>query len=82
MPWNQFIDLLNMIDVSQMVAGSARLRKETRGAHFRSDFPDQNDDDFLSNIFIKMGMDGVPEFDERPVAFIYKSLKECQQYSK
>ena len=82
MPWNVHIDLLNMIDVSRMVAGSARLRDEKRGAHFRFDFPEQNDDYGLFNIFQRQMPDGRIEFKKKPVEFVHKSLKDCQKYTK
>jgi len=80
--WNQYIDLLNMIDVSQMVAGSALQRRETRGAHFRMDYPEQNDEEFLYNIFLRRGADGKPEFSRHDVDFKYKSLEDCRLYAK
>ena len=82
MPWNVYIDLVNLIDVSRMVAGSARLRDEKRGAHFRLDFPDQNDDYGLFNIFQRRMLDGQVKFEKRSVAFVHKSLEECQKYTK
>src|SRR2546423_1747289 len=36
------LDLLSMLDVSRMVVASSQAREETRGAHFRVDFPKQN----------------------------------------
>ncbi|MFH2128798.1 MAG: FAD-binding protein [bacterium] len=82
MAWQIYIDLLNMIDVSLMVTGSALLREETRGAHFRQDFPEQNDDTGLFNIFLKHGDNGTPDFVKRPVAFSRKSAAECRNYVK
>src|SRR5207249_10489737 len=54
-------DLLNMIDVSRMVATSALAREETRGAHSRSDFPKQRDDYGLFNSNLRRGSNGLPE---------------------
>lgn len=71
MPWNNFIDLLNMIDVSLMVAKSALQRDETRGAHFRLDYPEQNDAYGLFNIFLQKGTDENPVFEKKPVALKY-----------
>jgi fumarate reductase flavoprotein subunit len=76
------VDLRSMIDVSRMVAASARAREETRGAHFRQDFPQQRDDYGLFNLFLRRGSAGRPELERRPVAFRHKSLAECQQYRK
>jgi len=82
MPWNYYIDLLNMIDVSRMTARSAQLRKESRAAHFRSDYPEQDDRNALYNIFLSKEADRMPAFEIRPVEFRYKSLEECQRYRK
>jgi succinate dehydrogenase / fumarate reductase flavoprotein subunit/fumarate reductase flavoprotein subunit len=75
-------DLLNMIDVSRMVAVSALAREETRGAHSRSDFPKQRDDYGLFNSYLSRGSSGRPEIEKQPVKFSRKSLEECQNYRK
>jgi len=75
-------DLLNMIDVSRMVATSALAREETRGAHSRSDFPKQRDDYGLFNSNLRRGSNGLPDIEKMPVKFTRKSLEECQQYRK
>jgi L-aspartate oxidase len=36
-------ELQNMLTVSRLIAHAARLRKETRGVHYRSDFPETDD---------------------------------------
>ena len=76
MPWNNYIDFLNMIDVSRMVARSALMREETRGAHFRTDFPEQDDCTGLYNLFLQKGDDGKPVFEKRPVALKYMKPEE------
>jgi succinate dehydrogenase / fumarate reductase flavoprotein subunit/fumarate reductase flavoprotein subunit len=40
--WNEAINLANMTEVAEMIASSALLREESRGAHFRQDFPSQD----------------------------------------
>jgi fumarate reductase flavoprotein subunit len=82
MMYNTFLDLQSMLDATRMIAFSARLREETRGAHFRQDFPEQRDDYGLFNIFLHRGGDGKPLAEKKPVVFKYKSLKECQNYRK
>ncbi len=42
----------NMLDVSEMVLRSALERRESRGAHYRSDFPKRNDAQWLKNIVV------------------------------
>ncbi|MGA2672888.1 MAG: succinate dehydrogenase flavoprotein subunit [Terracidiphilus sp.] len=39
--------LKNMLELSRVVAKGALLRDESRGAHFKPDFPDRNDEQFL-----------------------------------
>ncbi len=76
------LDLRSMIDVSRMVAASARQRDETRGAHFRTDFPKQRDDYGLFNILLRRGDDGLPRMEKTAVAFKHKSVEACQSYKK
>ena len=82
MPFNYALDLQNMIDISRVVAGSAILREETRGAHFRQDFPTQRDEYGLFNTFARRNAEGRLETRTAPVEFKYKSLEECQKYKK
>ncbi|MBI4763902.1 MAG: FAD-binding protein [Deltaproteobacteria bacterium] len=46
------LKLENMLRVSDMVARSALLRTESRGAHYRSDYPEENNSLWLKNIEI------------------------------
>jgi succinate dehydrogenase / fumarate reductase, flavoprotein subunit len=39
--------LYNMLQISRVVAQGAGLRDESRGAHYKPDFPDRNDEKFL-----------------------------------
>jgi succinate dehydrogenase/fumarate reductase flavoprotein subunit len=82
MLWNTYIDFMNMLDVSDMVAASALARRESRAAHYRSDFPEQNDEIGLFNNFMTRGVDGLPEISIRPVEFKYKTAEECRNYKK
>ena len=38
------LEVINMVEVCILTVKSAILRRESRGAHFRSDFPESNDD--------------------------------------
>jgi succinate dehydrogenase / fumarate reductase flavoprotein subunit len=40
--WHQAIDMRNMLIVSEAITRAALVRKESRGAHAREDFPDQD----------------------------------------
>ena len=41
-----------MLDVAEAIVASALYRTESRGAHFRTDFPDRNDDDWLKHTLV------------------------------
>jgi succinate dehydrogenase / fumarate reductase flavoprotein subunit len=46
------LELQNMLFSAEMVCRAALLRSESRGAHYRSDYPAENDKDWLKNIVI------------------------------
>ena len=46
------LELQNMLFAAEMVCRAALLRNESRGAHYRSDYPVENDQDWLKNIVI------------------------------
>jgi L-aspartate oxidase len=47
----------NLLTVSAVLVGAARLREETRGSHWREDYPDR-DDAWAGHIDTRMGPDG------------------------
>ncbi|HIE18422.1 TPA: hypothetical protein EYP75_01715, partial [Candidatus Bathyarchaeota archaeon] len=49
------LELRNMIDVGLIIALAALTRRETRGSHYRSDYPERNDRDWLKMIEIQRG---------------------------
>jgi succinate dehydrogenase / fumarate reductase flavoprotein subunit/fumarate reductase flavoprotein subunit len=66
MAWNEWINLLNMLDVSRMVVHSATHRNETRGAHAREEFPEQDDKNGLFNVLLVKGEKGRPVIHKQP----------------
>ena len=40
MTWHDWLNLRNLVAVSQVIVRAAQARENSRGAHFRSDFPD------------------------------------------
>jgi len=46
------------LDAAQMVAEGALVREESRGAHFRTDFPKREDDKWLKHTIYKYTSDG------------------------
>ncbi len=51
-------ELANMLTVAALVAESSLLRAESRGTHFRSDFPTRDDAGFCRRIFLECTVDG------------------------
>ncbi len=48
----RIVELRNMLEVGEIIQRAALMRRESRGAHFRADFPGQNDDEWLANIVV------------------------------
>lgn len=46
-------ELLNMIELSQVIIKSALKRKESRGAHYRKDYPETDNLHWLKNIVVQ-----------------------------
>jgi succinate dehydrogenase / fumarate reductase flavoprotein subunit len=61
------IELGYMLDVAETIVVGAQERKESRGAQFRTDFPERNDEDWLKHIDISLGDDGEPVVSYSPV---------------
>ena len=41
--WHDWLNLRRLLEVSAVIAAAALVRENSRGAHFREDFPDQGD---------------------------------------
>ena len=54
------IELGYMLDCAEATVISAIHRTESRGAHFRTDFPERNDEEWLKHINLTLGGDGEP----------------------
>jgi len=60
------IELGFMFDCAESVAVSGLERKESRGAHTRTDMPDRDDENWLKHILVKNSVDG-PALEHLPV---------------
>jgi fumarate reductase (CoM/CoB) subunit A len=52
------IEVPFMIRTGLLVAHAALCRKESRGSHYRTDFPKKNDEEWLRNVVVKKNKDG------------------------
>ncbi len=60
------IELGYMLDVAEAIVVAAQERRESRGAQFRTDFPERNDEDWLHHITVSLNGDG-PALGTAPV---------------
>ncbi len=65
--WHTALDLKNLLTCSEATARSAILRKESRGAQFREDFPEKSAEEAKTNIIIRKGPDGEMRVTREPV---------------
>lgn len=61
------IELGNLLDIAESVNESALIRKESRGAHTREDFPKRDDANWMKHTFITKNESGDPKIDYKPV---------------
>jgi len=65
--WHTAMDLGNLLTISEAIARSAIDRKESRGGHFRDDYPDKDPAAARFNTVIRKGADGVMALTREPV---------------
>lgn len=61
------IELGHQLDLCEVILVSARNRRESRGAHFREDFPERDDRNYLRHTLI-FDAPGGPRIEYKPVA--------------
>ena len=66
--WHTALDIENMVIVSEAVTRAALLRKESRGAQFREDFPDKDAEWGKYNIVIRRGDGGEMLVEKRALS--------------
>lgn len=65
--WQEALDLSNQITVARTMIESALVREESRGSHFRSDHPRQDDDNWLRFVAVRQKEGGGVTVDLRSV---------------
>jgi succinate dehydrogenase/fumarate reductase flavoprotein subunit len=58
--------LRNLLEIGRVIARAALERTETRGCHNRTDYPDQDDSQWLTHILISMH-EGKLQVEKSPV---------------
>jgi len=73
--WHTALDLSNLLTVSEAVARSAIARKESRGGHFRDDYPDKSAEFAAFNHVVQKGANGEMELSRAPIPAMPDHLK-------
>ncbi len=66
--WHDWLNLSNLIAVSRVIATAALAREDSRGAHFREDFPEAGPLEQSTYMVVRM-QDGAPNLTQQPVRF-------------
>jgi succinate dehydrogenase / fumarate reductase flavoprotein subunit len=65
--WHTALDLRNLLTISEAIARAAIERKESRGGHFRDDYPDKDPQYGTFNITLRKGADGSMQLERVPI---------------
>jgi succinate dehydrogenase / fumarate reductase, flavoprotein subunit len=80
--WHTALDLRNLLAVSEAIARSAIERKESRGGHFRDDYPEKDPNYATFNIMTKQGPGGTVNVSRVPLPPMPDYLKEVIEEQK
>jgi succinate dehydrogenase / fumarate reductase flavoprotein subunit len=80
--WHTALDLANLLTVSEAVALSAIDRKESRGGHFRDDFPEKSAEGATNNMVITRAPDGAMTLRREPLPPLPAELQQVIEEQK
>jgi succinate dehydrogenase / fumarate reductase flavoprotein subunit len=80
--WHTALDLQSLLTVSEIVARAALERKESRGGHFRDDFPEKDPSYGKFNIVIRKGPGGDMQVTREPIPDMRPDLKQIIEENK
>lgn len=80
--WHTALDLPNLLTVSELITRAAMARKESRGAHFRDDYPGKNETEGRCNIVLRRGDSGEPKLTPEPLRELPPELKQIIEEMK
>jgi succinate dehydrogenase / fumarate reductase flavoprotein subunit len=80
--WHTAIDLEHLLTVSEAIALAAIERKESRGGHFRDDYPEKDSAFGGFNIAVRKGADGSMQLERRPLTPLPAELQAIIEEEK
>jgi len=70
MSWHDWLNLRSLCEISRVIALAARQRENSRGAHYRADFPQEGDLASSRFTVVRQRADGL-DIGEQPVEFTH-----------
>jgi len=80
--WHTSIDLKHLLTISEAITMSALDRKESRGGHFREDFPDKDPEAQKYNAVLSKAADGSMKLRREPIPAMREDLKQVIEEMK
>jgi succinate dehydrogenase / fumarate reductase flavoprotein subunit len=80
--WHAVLDLHNLLTVSEAITLCALERKESRGGHFRDDYPDKDPAFATFNLIVRKARDGRMELSRAPIPEMPKELTAIIEANK
>jgi succinate dehydrogenase / fumarate reductase flavoprotein subunit len=80
--WHTALDLRNLLTVSEAIAKCAIARKESRGAHFRDDYPEKSEEAAKYNHVIRQSPDGSMALTREPLPPMTDEMKQIIEEMK
>jgi succinate dehydrogenase / fumarate reductase flavoprotein subunit len=80
--WHTALDLGNLLTAAEAVTRSALERKESRGGHFREDYPQKSAEFGRVNLVVRKGTEGRMEVSRVPIPEMPKSLEQVIEEMK
>jgi succinate dehydrogenase / fumarate reductase flavoprotein subunit len=80
--WHTAIDLKHLLTVSEAITRAAIERKESRGGHFRDDFPNRDAAEGKVNIILHKDADGSMRTRREPIPEMPEHLKQVIEEMK
>jgi succinate dehydrogenase / fumarate reductase flavoprotein subunit len=80
--WHAALDLHNLLTISEAITRSALERRESRGGHFRDDYPDKDPSFATFNIIVRKGPDGGLTISRAPIPEMPEELKRVIEEMK